>query len=66
MIAMVRVVLHVRLKWVYAISYLLLLVLRIFSNPEFLAIAFDSGRYNTQGTWYCLKLIALSLRFGRY
>jgi len=43
MIAMVRVILHVGLKWVYAISYLLLLVLGIFSKPDFLGIAFDSG-----------------------
>ncbi|MGH0053948.1 MAG: DUF1538 domain-containing protein [Sphaerochaetaceae bacterium] len=43
MIAMVRVVLHIPLKWVYAISYVLLFVLGSFSNLEFLGIAFDSG-----------------------
>lgn len=43
MLAMVRVVLHISLKWVYAVSYMVLLLLTLFSDPAMLGIAFDSG-----------------------
>ncbi|WP_332447749.1 DUF1538 domain-containing protein [Sphaerochaeta sp.] len=42
-IGIVRVVFHLSLKWIYAISYLLLFTLAFLVPPELLGLAFDSG-----------------------
>ena len=43
MFGILRVVFHLSLKWIYAISYLVLFALAAASSPDLVALAFDSG-----------------------
>ncbi|MBR2834657.1 MAG: DUF1538 domain-containing protein [Coriobacteriales bacterium] len=47
MLAMFRILTGIKLKWLLLVSYTLVFVLAFFSDPAYLAIAFDSGGATT-------------------
>jgi hypothetical protein len=46
-LSMLRIIYNVPIKYLYAASYLLVILLSFFTPPEFLAISFDSGGVTT-------------------
>lgn len=45
--AMIRIVLGVRIAYLFAASYLMVIILSFFTPPEFVSLAFDSGSVTT-------------------
>ncbi len=61
-VALLRIILGVKIKYILAIVYGVLLTLSLFAPPEFFAIAFDSGS-SAAGPFTVPMLLALGLGF---